>query len=280
MNNIPENQAALSYNLAILDKLEDLGKPLFDNLGVKAYGYAKFFLDGNGYIDLFSDMRWQHHYFEHFNCTSLIQKDLEVLKEVFKTSNIGYVLWGNSDVEKTSPIVAASYEFNLWHGLRIYEKHADSVECWHFAAHIENYQIVNLYLNSLDLFKHFILYFRDKTSSFINTSKTGILAKLEEGVDHGVVMSDFSQQKQDFLNNTSIDHYHLKNGDYKIALSKREAQCLNYLQQHKTIKEIARFMELSPRTVESYLNNVKMKAGCPSINALLDIFHKSFIKIG
>lgn len=275
MNNIPANQAALSYNQALIDKLVNLGKPLFDNLGVKAYGYAKFFQDGS-YIDLFSDIRWQNHYFEYFNCTALIQNDLEVLK----SQNTGYVLWGNSDIEKKDPIVAASYAFNLWHGLRIYERHTDGIECWHFAAHTDNYQIVNLYVNSLDLFKHFILYFRDKTSSFINTSQAGVLARLGESIGEVTNMSNFAQYKQDFLNNTNISHYHLKNGDHKIALSKREAQCLNYLQQHKTIKEIAKFMELSPRTVESYLNNVKMKAGCSSINVLLDTFRKSFIVTG
>lgn len=278
MNNTPGNQIALSYNLTLIEKLENIGKPLFDNLGVKAYGYAKFFFDGKCYIDLFSDASWQHHYFELFHCSALIQKDLKTLKEVLKKEGVGYVLWGNSVIEKEDAIVAASYEFNLWHGLRIYEKHTDGIECWHFVASIDNYRVVNLYLNSLDLFKHFILYFRDKTSSFINTSMKGILAELEESIFNDECgLSDFTQQKQEFLKNTDINHYYLEKGDFKVALSRREAQCLNYLQQHKTVKEIAKFMELSPRTVESYLNNVKMKAGCSSINALLNIFHKCFI---
>lgn len=45
-------------------------------------------------------------------------------------------------------------------------------------------------------------------------------------------------------------------------LSKRERQCLHFLLQGKTIKEIAAYLSLSPRTVEYYFNNIKDKLDC------------------
>lgn len=44
-----------------------------------------------------------------------------------------------------------------------------------------------------------------------------------------------------------------------IKLSKREEDCLYYLLQGKTAKETARFLNLSHRTVEAYIDNIRKK---------------------
>jgi DNA-binding CsgD family transcriptional regulator len=48
----------------------------------------------------------------------------------------------------------------------------------------------------------------------------------------------------------------------QYGLSKRQIQCLHYLMENNSIKEIARKLELSPRTVEHYLESVKCKLNC------------------
>lgn len=45
------------------------------------------------------------------------------------------------------------------------------------------------------------------------------------------------------------------------SLSKREAQCLYYLLQGKTAKQIAQCLYLSHRTIEEYVNQVRLKMG-------------------
>ena len=42
-----------------------------------------------------------------------------------------------------------------------------------------------------------------------------------------------------------------------IRLSKRETECIYYLIRGMTIKRIAQTLKLSPRTVESYIKNIK-----------------------
>lgn len=56
--------------------------------------------------------------------------------------------------------------------------------------------------------------------------------------------------------------YHFSHGYGDIALSKRQAQCLFYVLRGKTCKMIAKILQLSPRTVESYLDDIKAKMGC------------------
>ena len=47
-----------------------------------------------------------------------------------------------------------------------------------------------------------------------------------------------------------------------IYLTNREQECVYFLMQGQTLKEIAYHLDLSPRTVEFYLKNVKHKLNC------------------
>lgn len=61
---------------------------------------------------------------------------------------------------------------------------------------------------------------------------------------------------------STINLPYVPHPDLKIlrrCLSKREAECLYFLLRGNTAKNIANILRLSPRTVEHYLENVKMK---------------------
>ena len=55
-------------------------------------------------------------------------------------------------------------------------------------------------------------------------------------------------------------------------LSKRQNECLYFLATGMTIKEIARTMALSPRTIEHYLEAIKIKLNCKSRSELVKIY--------
>ena len=47
---------------------------------------------------------------------------------------------------------------------------------------------------------------------------------------------------------------------------------MSIFMQNRTIKEIGKHLELSPRTVERYIENVKQKLGVNYKSQLVDIF--------
>lgn len=50
--------------------------------------------------------------------------------------------------------------------------------------------------------------------------------------------------------------------DEQYCLSNRQLECLFFLIRGKSDKEIAKILHLSPRTVESYINEIKLKMNC------------------
>jgi len=68
--------------------------------------------------------------------------------------------------------------------------------------------------------------------------------------------------------------------DYEgIYYTKREAECLIYLIQGNTLVATAKLMDLSPRTVEFYVKNMRLKIGATTKTQLLNkIEETDFVK--
>ncbi len=64
-----------------------------------------------------------------------------------------------------------------------------------------------------------------------------------------------------------------------IYFTKREAECMLLTLKGKTIKSIAASLKLSPRTVEFYIKNMKIKLSCHTKYELIQAIQRSdFIK--
>jgi len=57
--------------------------------------------------------------------------------------------------------------------------------------------------------------------------------------------------------------------------TKREAECMVLLLKGKTINSVASILNLSPRTVEYYVKNMKSKLGCRTKFELVDLVYAS-----
>lgn len=104
--------------------------------------------------------------------------------------------------------------------------------------------------------------------------------KNRAGIIVGIIGTSINIEK-------NIDNAHLnnlpsaENGQYNdklnINISKRERQCLYHLVRGMTAKEIARILNLSPRTIEFYIENMKKKFSC--VNRI-DLIAKAYDILG
>ena len=74
--------------------------------------------------------------------------------------------------------------------------------------------------------------------------------------DNQSLFSDLSNP----VKNNSAFSFNLPSRQVKV--SPRERECLYYLMRGETAKEIARRLNLSPRTIEFYIENMKKKFSC------------------
>ncbi len=55
-----------------------------------------------------------------------------------------------------------------------------------------------------------------------------------------------------------------------ISFTKREIECLFFILRNKSAKEIGKFLQISSRTVEDYIEKIKIKTGAQSKNQIID----------
>lgn len=65
-------------------------------------------------------------------------------------------------------------------------------------------------------------------------------------------------------------NYQCDSYDKNLQLTPRETECLFLLIRGKSAKEIARFLKISPRTVEVYIENIKLKMNISSRSQIVD----------
>jgi DNA-binding CsgD family transcriptional regulator len=97
--------------------------------------------------------------------------------------------------------------------------------------------------------------------------------ELGKSIRGGLIMPNL------FCQLTSYDDKHIKSNNNKKTftitdqiekLSKREAQCLFYILRGKMYKEIAGILHVSTRTIESYVESIKIKLDCHNKSEIID----------
>jgi DNA-binding CsgD family transcriptional regulator len=64
--------------------------------------------------------------------------------------------------------------------------------------------------------------------------------------------------------------YVLDDNYSEVSLSKRQSECMFFLLRGKTAKDIAKILNLSPRTIEDHIDQIKLKLNCTTKSELLE----------
>ncbi|MDF1685072.1 MAG: helix-turn-helix transcriptional regulator [Legionellaceae bacterium] len=155
----------------------------------------------------------------------------------------------------------------------------------HFSVRDQDCQ--HLYTVFFDLSEHDFLHYvmnngallQDMLESYNIFAKDMILEA--KSADNRMVLPSFNDmlpaQQRVALESTEerVCVFH-RNTHLPTYLSKQQGRCLSYLVQGKSSKEIAKIMDLSPRTVEYYLTLVRQQLGCRSSKDLILSYAEQF----
>ena len=259
----PKAKSLKEYNESIMPRLQELCEPL-KIFGISNFAYGKFTKDQRffriGTHEKYMELFFKHSIYNRVDAN----KGLTQLDSFTEEKKTLLFMW-NPDgfLEKMRMSV------DMWNGISFCKITKDHIESWAFGGSLEDIRLPEFYLNNLDILKKFFLYFKSAAKDMIDISdknKTIDILFHDKNqnlhkVDPGKVL--------EFNKKLFTKRYHLSTGQKEFNLSMREIECLFYKSQGQTAKEIARECELSPRTIETYLNNIKVKSGMTNLNQLI-----------
>jgi DNA-binding CsgD family transcriptional regulator len=183
---------------------------------------------------------WIDYHSSEFYQYGLFEKDSQKYES-------GFHMWDHLPCDPHNIYEYARREHSVAHGLTIIQQHGEYCDMFLFATKPNNSQINNFYLNQKKLFEEFIVDFYSA------------LAPTLLELSHHKIFVPF---------NTSDDESPL------ITLSPRQQDCALLMAQGLTAKEIAKALNLSPRTVEEYIDILKAKFGAKNRVHLLGMLQK------
>jgi len=247
--------------------------PLISDLNLNFFRYMRMYKDGSR-ITLTNHFNWTKFFYKRgYYKIAWFDKNPA---DLYKTS---YLLW-NEKVQTDDNIVGKDCreKFNMFHGLTIIKHEQFFCDFYDFTTIEQNYKINELYVGYPEIFYKFCLYFKEKAADLIREAE-----KERFLVKKNIKLLDFKQTGVDIkalLEKINIDKYYMDDETY---LTETEVKIMSFYIKGLTSKDCAQILDISPRTVEMHLQNIKSKIGCKNSVELayrfasfdfLQFFHK------
>lgn len=162
----------------------------------------------------------------------------------------------------------AAYEAGFWNGVNIYIRKKDSFDIIAFAGdRADGYLNERYFMEN----RHFILAFIDvfyqQVDDILGTGKNRIFIPEKIGFKNP---EEQIKEVEAFVKETREIIY----GKKIVPLTDRQREVLFNLSEGNSYKMIARILDVSPRTIEAHIKNIKFSTDCYSKKNLIEYFRK------
>lgn len=144
-------------------------------------------------------------------------------------------------------------DFGVGNGVYIIRKGSNFTEYFNFVSTPENTGIINFYLNNLDFLQNFCTHFKEQGEPLILEAEKNTL---NHEYHHDAIPKIIN------ANSTILTNRFNK-------LTKRENDVAALLLKAATAKEIAKVLNINCRTVEDYIQKIRMKYNARNVNELI-----------
>lgn len=272
INNI--KKSAIEHLHVVNPLFMKLCQPLHD-IGISDYYFIKCHEDGT--------------YLIYSSKKNLVELHIQTIKHqsqfftdavnITPNSEITFSLAG--DVQhfdlKSDPALSLFWDYGFWNTFMIYKiKNNNLLEGWGFSLGMDFLDPTGFFIKNKYLLERFMEYFDVVGKELMDTSDKGKLAVYDSNFTFFNRSPEIkaSDKLVNFMHQTHLNKLFIDYEDRSIHLTQRQGECLYYLAQHYTVKEIAQILQLSNRTVETYIQTVKDKIEISSRTDLLKFIQK------
>lgn len=255
----------------IKEDINEICKPLFKNTPINGFVYEKGYRNGDAILLTTFPEFFQLSFEKNYPFTWRVPK--AIISDEF---------WYYTD--KNGPysqlIADVNQIFNIYYPIDFLSVTDNYFELFAFGCRINDPSMIGFYLNHVETLHKFRSYFKDKASQLIadadNYHKIYVPPSLRTNViEDYVTLKNESNYINKLKHEFEMQHRELHYNGKCIKLTKREADVLCELASGYSLKVASNTLNLSYRTVESYLKNIKNKLGCVYKNQVVDIFNKN-----
>ena len=246
------------------DKLKKICDPMYRFFGVE--DMVIHFVKGVSLINIHTNRTWMEYCMEkkYFNDDT----------HIVRCQNIrtGFTICSCHPCEKyINGLLKDGIEYGMYHSVDYARKTRNGYQAFSFSTNADNFQMPDKMLNN----KEYVIKF---ANYLIEELQPNLRKLSERAIDieqlkgkyldwpENICNLEDSKEKIAFLKQIkAID------SDFTDAtLSPREVSCLQHYLNGKTAADTGKILFLSRRTVEGYLENVKIKLGCKYKKDLFD----------
>jgi DNA-binding CsgD family transcriptional regulator len=199
------------------------------------------------------------------------EKELgEFFKNIIERLQRGKIAVNLLPSQYECPVLKRLHDVNIYHGISVSFCLNDYADIYVFSTENSNKKIIDFYLNHIHLLKRFIIYYRHSARKIIQEALMQNTVELKKPIQIG---NDYENDRR-----TQLDHFRkqiiprkmiIDSGPDRIAFTVKETECLYYLLEGKSATDIANILVISPKTVESCLKRIRLRAGCRNKSELL-----------
>ena len=273
------NESAYKYQEVVNDRIIDICNPLTKYFGIKLFGYTRVFFDG-GYFFSCNNLDFLklvlHHALKDTDVSNMTVNTPIRCRSTSQT--LTSLLWSEMPSSQTGQLV---YDYGFWHGFNFARILPDYTEIWTFMGDKESSELDILYRDNQKALLKFVHFFNASASDIISC-EAPYKGKLGFYKNANNLPRELPGCKGNIAVNSFLEELHKKSKYlHKIKpeltyLTPREQECLSFLARGDTAKEVARNLEISPRTVETHLKAIKGKTGFHSRSQLIKFFLNHF----
>ncbi len=250
--------------LEVSTEIRRICQPLFDKLNLAYFNYSRIYPDGS-FLGLMSSQEYAQMLIKNlYRAKILSPKPRANIKPETVIS-----LWS----QRAEPwVIKTMSELGIYHPIMLSEVRSDFTENFVFASKHNRAITIENYFNNLLVLQRFQDYFRSIADKLIAKAEQPANRIFLAEKHHPFDLEDFIEP----FNPDAKDTIELHIGTQNIHLTAKQKECLDYLAKGLSAKEIALRMHISPRTVESHLEHIKMKLNVNFKSELLALWEKAF----
>ncbi|MDQ2994893.1 MAG: LuxR C-terminal-related transcriptional regulator [Pseudomonadota bacterium] len=183
---------------------------------------------------------------------------------------------GETNPEKYHKLISCAADENLYHSLFIVDRQSDHYRICGFGVNGNLHSVFNFYLNIMGVLENFIKYFERHADELIESNCQNNLLILPNYHNELVLLDPATDLP---INFAGLDFTIDPPSKYITAsqrMTQRERDCLELTAQGHTMKTAARKLQISPRTVEQHLRNLKERYHVNTKAQLIEIWHDHY----